>query len=137
MSEKTAVGGPWTRHGHLIPGVTVAGSGRPPVARCGGRRMCHACALDAARVSPRPPAPALPADVIEAVARELANHQGLRGPMDDERPDVWQNRCDCGWDDGDERPGWRDRYRLHVAAAAIAAMPPTPAEARHDTEARR
>jgi hypothetical protein len=53
----------------------------------------------------------------EAVARELGRHQGLRGPMDDERPDVWQNRCECGWDDGDEHPGWRERYRMHIAGS--------------------
>lgn len=56
---------------------------------------------------------------VEAVARELGRHQGLRGPMDDDRPDVWQNRCECGWDDGDEHPGWRERYRLHVAVATL------------------
>lgn len=40
-------GGPWTRHGHVIDGVTVAGSGRPPVVRCGGPRLCQVCQLDA------------------------------------------------------------------------------------------
>lgn len=42
-------GGPWTRHGHAIPGVTVAGSDSPArVARCGGPSICTQCAIDAA-----------------------------------------------------------------------------------------
>jgi hypothetical protein len=40
-------GGPWTRHGHAVPGVTVASSGRPPAARCGGVSLCSACRRDA------------------------------------------------------------------------------------------
>jgi hypothetical protein len=59
---------------------------------------------------------------VEVVADELARHQGLRGPMDDSRPDVWQNRCECGWDDGDERPGWKRRYQEHVAAGVLATL---------------
>jgi hypothetical protein len=43
-------GGPWTRHGHEIPGLTVAGSGRPPVARCGGVAVCSTCRRDAERL---------------------------------------------------------------------------------------
>jgi hypothetical protein len=43
-------GGPWTRHGHPVPGVTLAGSGRPPVARCGGPGMCSTCARDAEEI---------------------------------------------------------------------------------------
>lgn len=40
--------GPWTSHGHDIPGVTVAGeAGRPPRMRCGGPRLCAQCALEA------------------------------------------------------------------------------------------
>ena len=39
-------GGPWTRHGHPVDGVTVHGAGRPPVARCGGPGMCRECARD-------------------------------------------------------------------------------------------
>lgn len=37
--------GPWTSHGHVIPGVTVAGP-RPVgllIARCGGTEMCQKC----------------------------------------------------------------------------------------------
>lgn len=49
-------GGPWTRHGHVIPGVTVAGPGRPPVARCGGPGLCHPCSMDAAAAQTRPAA---------------------------------------------------------------------------------
>lgn len=40
-------GGPWTRHGHDIPGVTIAGNGRPKMARCGGPKLCATCAEDA------------------------------------------------------------------------------------------
>jgi hypothetical protein len=43
-------GGPWTRHGHAVDGVTVEGPGRPPVARCGGPAICSQCALDAASI---------------------------------------------------------------------------------------
>lgn len=39
--------GPWTSHGHDIPGVTVAGPGRPPVARCGGPGLCSQCSAEA------------------------------------------------------------------------------------------
>ncbi|UBH06460.1 hypothetical protein K8P10_001971 [Leucobacter sp. Psy1] len=40
--------GPWTSHGHPIPGVTVVGA-RPtvPVQRCGGVRLCGACKREA------------------------------------------------------------------------------------------
>lgn len=48
-TEAPPPGGPWTTHGHDIVGVTVAGAGRPPVARCGGPRICKDCALDAER----------------------------------------------------------------------------------------
>lgn len=46
-------GGPWTSHGHPIPGVTVyptpeGMSQRPPVARCGGVPWCTDCQADAA-----------------------------------------------------------------------------------------
>ena len=37
----------WTRHGHPIVGQ-VQVFPRPPIARCGGPRICAACALDAA-----------------------------------------------------------------------------------------
>lgn len=43
-------GGPWTRHGHPVPGITVIGAGQPPVARCGGLILCQVCAADAARI---------------------------------------------------------------------------------------
>lgn len=59
-------------------------------------------------------------DIRDAIADEQGRHQGLRGPMDDARPNVWQNRCICGWDDGDERPGWKERYRQHIADAIVA-----------------
>lgn len=47
LRAATRRGGPWTRHGHPIDGVTVAGPGRPPVARCGGPALCGRCATDA------------------------------------------------------------------------------------------
>jgi hypothetical protein len=43
-------GGPWTRHGHAVPGVTLPGPGRPPVAHCGGPGMCVRCRWDAAEL---------------------------------------------------------------------------------------
>ncbi len=46
--QPTTQGGPWTRHGHPVDGVTVAGSAQPAlVARCGGPALCSVCALDA------------------------------------------------------------------------------------------
>ena len=47
--EENTVGGPWTRHGHVIPGLTVEGPGRPNVARCGGPGLCPVCGVDAER----------------------------------------------------------------------------------------
>lgn len=50
-SDQTATkGGPWTRHGHPVRGVTVAGDGRPPIARCGGPGMCDKCSIDEAQI---------------------------------------------------------------------------------------
>lgn len=43
-------GGPWTRHGHPVDGVTVAGAGAPRVARCGGPALCRQCREDAGRL---------------------------------------------------------------------------------------
>lgn len=75
MFTPAATGGPWTRHGHPIPGVTVAGHARPTaVARCGGPALCTQCALDVARAtgsdedSPAVAAPAVPA-AVEVDAR--------------------------------------------------------------------
>ena len=45
----TPTGGPWTRHGHTIPGITIEGPDRPPIARCGGTRLCPECAYDAGK----------------------------------------------------------------------------------------
>lgn len=44
--------GPWTRHGHPVPGVTVVGDAeeRPPRARCGGPALCSQCSKDAERI---------------------------------------------------------------------------------------
>ncbi len=53
-TEQPAQGGPWTRHGHPIPGLTVDGPGRPDlIARCGGPELfpeCLECRADAARL---------------------------------------------------------------------------------------
>lgn len=43
-------GGPWTRHGHAVAGVTVFGLACPPRARCGGPGLCAQCAIDAERL---------------------------------------------------------------------------------------
>lgn len=54
-TETTPPGGPWTRHGHAVAGVTVAGP-KPPdlkVARCGGPGLCHPCSMDAAQMQAR------------------------------------------------------------------------------------
>ena len=43
-------GGPWTRHGHPIPGVTVypvSVEHMPKTARCGGVAWCADCRSDA------------------------------------------------------------------------------------------
>lgn len=48
--HREAVGGPWTRHGHPVEGVTVYGRNRPAVARCGGPAICKQCAVDAERI---------------------------------------------------------------------------------------
>lgn len=53
-------GGPWTRHGHPVPGVTVYPedrAGRPPVARCGGEALCAQCRADAERIRAEAAAP--------------------------------------------------------------------------------
>lgn len=45
-----AAGGPWTSHGHPIPGVTVVPADpadRPSLDRCGGPRICRQCAAEA------------------------------------------------------------------------------------------
>ena len=46
-AKKSQQGGPWTSHGHEIKGVTVAGKGRPAVARCGGPGLCKICSAEA------------------------------------------------------------------------------------------
>lgn len=48
--EQEAPGGPWTQHGASIPGITVAGAGRPPIHRCLGLRGCRQCMADAERI---------------------------------------------------------------------------------------
>lgn len=48
--DLAAAGGPWTRHGHPVNGITVFPedpSLRPPVARCGGPGLCTLYAHDA------------------------------------------------------------------------------------------
>ena len=70
MSAPT--GGPWTRHGHDIPGVTVAGAGRPAaIARCGGPALCRKCAVDAVQARGIDPVRIAPADSLatNAVAK--------------------------------------------------------------------
>lgn len=48
----TLHGGPWTRHGHPIPGRTILGERRPSkVMRCGGVRLCRTCKEDAAQMA--------------------------------------------------------------------------------------
>lgn len=42
----------WTKHGHQIEGTeALPKEGRPSVARCGGPKICAACALDAAKAT--------------------------------------------------------------------------------------
>lgn len=40
---------PWTRHGHLLPGRTPD-ENRPPMARCGGPKICRQCSAEAGNV---------------------------------------------------------------------------------------
>lgn len=54
--ETTPQGGPWTRHGHAVPGVTVAGSESRQRDRCGGPGVCPGCSIDAAAMQTRPAA---------------------------------------------------------------------------------
>lgn len=72
-------GGPWTTHGHPVPGVTVEGNGRPPVARCGGPALCGQCGREAAslrmthgtlRPTPEPTTPPPPGLDLGRVAFE-------------------------------------------------------------------
>lgn len=49
-TDPATQGGPWTRHGHTIPGITVVGAGRPPIARCGGPALCSKCRDDETRI---------------------------------------------------------------------------------------
>lgn len=49
--ETSALPGPWTEHGHTIPGVTVAGP-KPAglrLVRCGGLKLCKDCKREAER----------------------------------------------------------------------------------------
>lgn len=51
--EQHTEGGPWTSHGHPVPGITVVPeppATRPPVARCGGPALCRQCSVDAERI---------------------------------------------------------------------------------------
>lgn len=72
-------GGPWTRHGHPIPGVTVAGGRPPAVARCGGPALCRKCREDVAQagdgllVAPDRP-------TLEQVDADLAVADDWSGP---------------------------------------------------------
>ena len=51
--EDPEQGGPWTSHGHEVQGITVAGPGRPAVARCGGPGLCPECSREAAVLQAR------------------------------------------------------------------------------------
>lgn len=50
--------GPYTSHGHPIPGVTMEGSEKPARARCGGPGLCGKCSGEAMklveRATPKP-----------------------------------------------------------------------------------
>lgn len=79
-------GGPWTRHGHSIPGKTITGERRPSnVARCGGTRMCRTCQADAATaVTPTTAQPAAPGgggDVQAALAEAFTKVRDDELPM--------------------------------------------------------
>lgn len=50
LSRKESKSGPWTRHGHAVSGVTIAGERPPLVARCGGPALCSQCREDAERL---------------------------------------------------------------------------------------
>lgn len=43
--------GPWTTHGHDIPGITVAGDDRPARARCGSPGLCAQCSRETALIA--------------------------------------------------------------------------------------
>lgn len=71
---KPAEGGPWTSHGHVIPGITIEGYGRPPVFRCGGPEMCKTCALDVTVLTSFPPPKVDPKSrAVELVAQAICD----------------------------------------------------------------
>ncbi len=59
MTEQVRpTGGPWTSHGHVVDGVTVAGAGRPRIARCGGPGLCRKCSVEAEQIRRQHQSPA-------------------------------------------------------------------------------
>lgn len=65
--------GGYTRHGHPIPGLALYPPDRPPVARCGGPKLCRVCQADVAAATARetPQEPAGAPDVPPGVAEHL------------------------------------------------------------------
>ncbi|KKI20550.1 MULTISPECIES: hypothetical protein [unclassified Leucobacter] len=48
-NERFVFSGPWTSHGHAIPGVTKGTAAPKSRARCGGPSICETCSTEAAQ----------------------------------------------------------------------------------------
>lgn len=71
-------GGPWTRHGHPVEGITIHGGTRPPVARCGGVGLCQECSLEALRLQAEARVAAHPSTVWIPFDFELVDGKKFR-----------------------------------------------------------
>lgn len=104
---------PWTRHGHLIPGRT-ADENRPPVARCGGPKLCRQCDTNtggahAAVIS----GATQEGDAREVISCVLADHTITTAVNDGAE-------CECGEWSG---PWSANAPEKHQADAILAAFP--------------
>lgn len=132
----TPTGGPWTRHGHDIPGVTVAGGHPPAVARCGGPALCRKCREDVelahGGTSAAPDRPTrgevdacmgVADDGLDPVARTLAaGVRALRAELEQ------QQRFTEVWRRGHTETTEGCKAEIRRLRAALAARTPQPAE---------
>lgn len=113
--------GPWTSHGHDIPGITVAGPGGPPRSRCLGPRGCEKCSLEAEQAFKKATTP--PRWRIEGTWLALEvnvctcdPHYGAHQPHCGLEPEVDLSTLP-GWDAFEQRAVVRANERLLRAAA--------------------
>ena len=87
---------PYTRHGHLVPGLSGEGWPDPEaVARCGGIGLCPACSADSIRIRASAGAdtdPRLALATTMQLLDELVARCEAGGPLG--RPDPTVNRLD-------------------------------------------